>query len=68
MSDRKDFVIEDGVLLKYTGPGGDVVPPNSVTSIGEKRFFGCVDLTIHAPVGSCAEEYAKEYSIPFVAE
>ena len=29
MSDRKDFVIEDGVLLKYTGPGGDVVPPTA---------------------------------------
>ena len=68
MSDLKDFVIEDGILLKYTGPDGDVVIPEGVTSIGEKTFFGCVDLTIHAPVGSCAEEYAKEYNIPFVAE
>ena len=31
-------------------------------------FSGCKALTIHAPAGSYAEQFAKEYSIPFVAE
>ena len=29
-----DFQIENGVLVKYTGNGGDVVIPEGVTSIG----------------------------------
>ena len=33
-----DFVIESGVLVEYTGPGGDVVIPDGVTAIGEKAF------------------------------
>lgn len=35
---------------------------------GEKDFFECKKLTIHAPAGSYAETYAKENNIPFVAE
>lgn len=31
-----DFQIENGVLVKYTGNGGDVVIPEGVTSIGGK--------------------------------
>ena len=31
-------------------------------------FYGCNQLTIHAPAGSYAEQYAKENNIPFVAE
>lgn len=38
MSDSKDFVIENGVLKKYNGPGGDVVIPEEVKKIGEKAF------------------------------
>ena len=30
MSDINDFVIENGVLKEYTGPGGDVVIPDGV--------------------------------------
>lgn len=38
-------------------------------SIGEKAFSFCANnLTIHAPAGSYAEQYAKENNIPFVAE
>ena len=33
-----DFVIENGVLTKYTGPGGDVVIPDGVTEIGDGAF------------------------------
>ena len=38
MSSASDFVIENGVLIKYVGPGGDVVVPEGVTEIGEKAF------------------------------
>ena len=39
MSNINDFVIENGVLEKYTGPGGDVVIPEGVTSIGDSAFW-----------------------------
>ena len=45
MSDPNDFVIENGVLKKYVGPGGDVAVPEGVTSIGENLFYGCGSLT-----------------------
>ena len=45
MSDLKDFVIEDGVLIEYVGPGGDVVVPNSVTTIAKNAFYGKKSLT-----------------------
>lgn len=40
-----DFVIENGVLTKYTGSGGDVVIPDGVTGIGEGAFESCDGLT-----------------------
>ena len=36
-----DFQIENGVLVKYTGAGGDVVVPEGVTSIGDFAFSEC---------------------------
>ena len=47
-----------------------VTIPVSTTEIGplafRQRFVGNVPyLTIHAPAGSCAEQYAKEHNIPF---
>ena len=41
MSNINDFVIENGVLRKYTGKDADVVIPDSVTSIGERAFAYC---------------------------
>ena len=40
-----DFRIENGVLMEYTGPGGHVVIPDSVTSIGDSAFKNCNSLT-----------------------
>ena len=42
--------------------------PASVTEIHWGAISNCPKLTIHAPAGSYAEQYAKENNIPFVAE
>ena len=44
MSSASDFIIENGVLKKYVGPGGDVVIPEGVTEIGNGVFSGCDSL------------------------
>ena len=45
-----------------------VTIPASVTAIGWWAFRGCEQLTIHAPAGSYARQYAEENHIPFAAE
>ena len=45
MSNASDFIIENGILKKYVGPGGDVVVPEGVTEIGDEAFRGCNSLT-----------------------
>ena len=40
MSSTNDFEIENGILKKYTGPGGDVEIPDGVTAIGDRAFSG----------------------------
>ena len=45
MSDLKDFVIENGVLKKYTGNDTQVIIPNIVATIGECAFAYCKSLT-----------------------
>ena len=51
-SKDSDFVIENGVLTKYTGSGGDVVIPEGVTAIGKEAFYHCESLTgINIPDG-----------------
>ena len=45
MFDLKDFVIENGVLKKYTGNAGSLDIPEEVRIIGESAFEGCKDLT-----------------------
>lgn len=37
-----DFVIENGVLMKYAGPGGNVIIPSGVTAIDPNAFDSCV--------------------------
>ena len=42
-ADEDDLIganIQDGVLLGYYGPGGDIVIPNTVTKIGDEAFKG----------------------------
>lgn len=39
------FQIEGTVLVKYTGPGGDVTVPDGVTEIGPNAFRDCTALT-----------------------
>ena len=45
VSNDGDFEIINGVLVKYTGAGGDVIVPAGVTAIGDKAFIGCINLT-----------------------
>ena len=45
MSANSDFVIENGVLLEYKGPGGEVIIPEGVTEIPILRFEHCNHLT-----------------------
>ena len=40
-----EFTIENGVLKKYNGPGGDVVIPQGVTKIGNGAFNPANNLT-----------------------
>ena len=43
MSNASDFVIENGVLKNYVGPGGDVVIPEGVTQIANVAFNPFLD-------------------------
>lgn len=42
---ENNWIIENGVLKQYNGPGGDLVIPENVTSIGSSVFRGCSALT-----------------------
>lgn len=44
-TDQDDFQIEDGILIKYLGEGGEVAIPEGVTEIGSFAFENCTTLT-----------------------
>ena len=45
MADHNGFVIENGRLIKYEGPGGSMEIPEGVTEIGDRAFRYCKGLT-----------------------
>ncbi len=42
---NNDFIIENGVLQKYSGPGGSVMIPGNITEIGSEAFMSCDTVT-----------------------
>lgn len=44
-ANSKDYVILNGVLIKYMGSGGDIIIPDSVTTIGQSAFSNCETIT-----------------------
>ncbi len=40
-----EFELDGTTLVKYNGPGGDVVLPSGLTEIGDCAFQGCAGLT-----------------------
>lgn len=57
---RSPFIIENGILTQYQGPGGHVVIPAGVKQIGNYAFSECYDLqSVQIPEGITEiEEYA----------
>ena len=52
MSSTNDFEIENGILKKYTGPGGELVVPDGVKSITPiSAWLG------HSTIGTTANIY-----------
>ena len=45
-ANSEDFVIENGVVTKYNGPGGNIVIPSGVTGIGDALFWGNNTITL----------------------
>ena len=43
--ENNEFKIQNGVLEKYQGIGGDVTIPDNVTKIGDSAFYDCTSLT-----------------------
>ena len=45
MSNINDFIIENGVLIKYVGEEENVIIPDGITQIGQMAFERCYDIT-----------------------
>lgn len=55
MNSTGDFLIENSILKKYTGAGGDVVIPDGITQIEDEAFKNCGTLTsLYIPDGVTA--------------
>ena len=65
MSNASDFIIENGVLKKYVGPGGDVVIPDGVTAIGSKVFSSLKNVSsVIIPMGVTDVGDRAFYGVP----
>lgn len=56
---KKEFMIERGILVKYSGSDAELTVPAEITEIGEKAFIDNVNLekiTVHEGVQSIGEE------------
>lgn len=42
---ESDFIIKNGVLVEYVGPGGDISIPSGVKELGDDTFKDCNELT-----------------------
>lgn len=51
----EDFIIQNGVLTGYIGPGGSVIIPDGVDAIGDEVFSHCTSLTSVTIPGSVTE-------------
>ena len=69
-----DFVINNGVLVRYNGSGGNVVVPDGVTGIGESAFASIVSVTsVKLPdsvtiIGDYAFDSCRSLSYVFISE
>ncbi len=54
MSNANDFVIENGVLKKYVGPGDEVVIPEGVESIDD-MVFGFTSTITSVVIPACVQ-------------
>lgn len=44
IADESDFIVVDGVLVKYQGKDSEVYIPEEVSEIGERAFKNCTDI------------------------
>ena len=58
MSDTSEFIIENGILIKYVGKGGSVEIPDGVEKIGANAFDGAKKITgVRIPDGVTNIDY-----------
>lgn len=51
----KEFIVEDGMIMEYVGPGGEVVIPQDVTDIFFEAFYGSANITSVTIPGSITD-------------
>ncbi len=72
-SSRENFIIDNGLLIKYEGKSDGVRIPQGVTKIKEDAFFGC-DVPTWIYIPSSVTEIEEDafdfdiYQVPFVVE
>lgn len=62
IENNQDFIITNGVLFIYKGPGGDVTIPEGVAKIGEDAFAGCKSLTSVTIPGTVTEIHKSVFT------